>query len=342
MKKLLNVLYLLTSESYLYRQNETIAVKVGGEDKVRIPSHTIESIICMGNSTISTPFIGFCGEKGISLSFVSDYGRFLGRITGPVHGNVLLRKKQFESLSDKQFCSEIVKYILTGKIANSKNMLLRSAREHNDEGQAQTLVKAAEKLSNIALKLRQDDDVALLRGYEGIAANMYYDVFDLMIKVNKDDFYFRGRNRRPPTDNMNAVLSFLYMLLKNDVQSALESLGLDPAAGFLHTLRPGRPSLALDMMEELRAPLCDRLALSLINLKQLQGKDFEETSEGVLMSDKAKKTVISAWQERKKEEIAHPFLNEKISIGLIPFAQSQLLAKVLRGDLDVYPPFIWR
>jgi CRISPR-associated protein Cas1 len=342
LKKLQNTLYLLTPNSYLFCQNETIAVKVGGEEKIRIPAHTIESIICFGNTTISTPFIAFCGERNIGLSFHSDYGKFYGRIYGPVSGNVLLRKKQFINIDNHQFTVDFVRMILYDKLANSKNLLLRSKREHFDENAKAKLGEAAEQIASLAQQLADITQVDSLRGIEGVAASTYFGVFDCMIKTNKEDFRFITRSKRPPENNVNALLSFLYMLLKNDMQSALESVGLDPAAGFLHTLRPGRPSLALDLMEELRAPLCDRLALSLINLNQLKPDDFVQDPSGISLTDKARKMVLNEWQTRKQENITHPFLQEKIPIGLIPFVQAQLLARFFRGDLDQYPPFLWR
>lgn len=342
MKKLQNTLYVLTQNSYLYCQNETIAVKVGGEEKIRIPAHTIESIICFGNTSVSSPFIAFCGERNISLSFLSNYGKFYGRIYGPVSGNVLLRKQQFAKLYDNNFTIDFTKMILYGKFANCKNLLLRSRREQKDEDSKLQLENAIDKITTLAQQLSGIEYIDSLRGIEGVAASTYFSVFDYMIKSNKDVFKFNTRSRRPPKNNVNALLSFLYMLLKNDVQSALEAVGLDTSVGYLHTIRPGRASLALDLMEELRSPICDRLVLSLINLNQIKSEDFIQNSTGIFLTDKARKVVLNAWQMRKKEKITHPFLKEKISIGLIPFAQAQLLARVFRGDLDKYPPFLWR
>ncbi len=342
MKKLQNVLYILTPDSYLFCQNETIAIKIGGIEKVRIPSHTIESIVCFGNTTVSTPFIQFCGQRGIGLTFLSEYGRFYGRVNGPASGNVLLRKKQYELLSEDKYPLQLVSNILLAKLLNSKNLLMRAAREHSQIESADELREASSRITNIAKKISEADNIDSLRGLEGVAANEYFGVFDHMIKANKEDFKFTKRTKHPPEDNINSLISFLYTLLKNDVQSALEAVGIDPAAGFLHTLRPGRPSMALDLMEELRASVCDRLAISLINLKEIKGDDFSVEPSGIKLSDKARKVVINAWQKRKQEEITHPFLEEKIPIGLIPFAQAQLLARNFRGDLDQYPPFIWK
>ena len=340
MKKLGNVLYILTENSYLHCDNGTICVKVGGTEKVRIPAHTIESIICLCNTTVSSPFIGFCGENGISLSFHSDNGRFYGRIYGAVNGNVLLRKKQYQYIDNPESV-DIVRNILSGKFANSRNLLLKSARGTTDD-KADILRKAAYIISEQAELLDKSDDIDNMRGIEGAAASVYFQSFDAMLKNDEEDMQFEKRSRRPPENRVNALLSFTYMLLKNDMQSALESVGLDPAAGYLHTLRPGRPSLALDMMEELRAPLCDRFVISLINLKQIKSKDFNVGEGEYALSDDARKLVIREWQQRKKEIITHPFLKEKIQIGLIPYCQAMLLARYIRGDINGYPPFIWR
>lgn len=341
-KQLLNVLYVLTENSYLYKQGETIGVKVGGEEKVRIPVHTIDSIVCFANTSVSTPLLSFCGEKGVGLAFFSPQGRFYARVEGPVRGNVLLRTKQYEIAGDAERTSKIIWLILNAKIANCKNVLSRIAREHNDLDAATRLRRAVKNMSIIASKLNPGSSEEQLRGYEGMAANIYFGQFDDMIKSNKNAFYFKKRSKRPPRDNMNAILSFLYSLLTNEVRCALEGVGLDPAVGYLHKLRPGRPSLALDFMEELRAPLCDRLALSMVNLKQIKNEDFYHGASSVNMPHETRKKIISTWQKRKKEEILHPFLKEKMQIGLIPHIQALLFARFLRGDIDYYPPFLWR
>lgn len=342
MKQLQNTLYILTQGTYLHCDNQSIAVEVGGTIRTRIPAHTLESICCFGNIVVSTPLIGFCGSNGIGLSFVSETGKFLGRVHGPVSGNVLLRKKQFLATEDPLFSVSIIQSILCGKLVNSRNLLLRSAREQKDTEQAQRLLDAAKQLSEFAPMLEKADSPDNLRGLEGAAATVYFRHFDDMLHAKDSTLRFITRSRRPPLNEVNAVLSFLYMLLKNDMQSALESVGLDPACGFLHTLRPGRPSFALDMMEELRAPLCDRMALSLFNRGQLTAADFSNDSGGYTLEDSARKLLINTWQTRKKETIQHAFLNEKISIGLIPYSQALLMARVIRGDLDCYPPFVWR
>ncbi len=341
MKRLLNVLYILTENSYLSKQGETICVHVGGAEKIRVPVHTLESILCFGDTTVSTPLIAFCGEKSIGLAFYSDQGRFYGRIEGPVRGNVLLRTKQYSATRTEQALLLAKNFVAT-KIANERNVLLRSARDSNNPETVSILKRAAQDIACLSSQLKTAENLDQVRGIEGIAANRYFAVFNHMIKANKEDFTFQKRSKRPPLDRVNSLLSFLYMLLSNDVRSALEGVGLDPAVGFLHALRPGRPSLALDLMEELRAPLCDRLALSLINLKQVQANGFELTPTAVRMTEETRKIIISAWQKRKKEGITHPFLQEKMPIGLIPHIQAQLLARYLRGDLDYYPPFHWK
>lgn len=340
MKQLGNVLYILTENSYLHCENSTICVKIGGVEKTRIPAHTVESIVCLCNMTVSTPFIGFCGENGIALSFHSETGRFYGRIQGAVNGNILLRKQQYQWIGQPE-SAQIVQNILIGKLANSRNVLLKAARSVA-ENAAEQLRTAAQLLAEQSALLEQTDQIDRMRGIEGAAASIYFRVFDAMLKQDAPEMQFERRSRRPPENRFNALLSFVYMLMKNDVQSALESVGIDPAAGYLHTLRPGRPSMALDLMEELRAPLCDRFVLALVNLKQIQPDDFSTDSGEYKLKDSARKLVIKEWQLRKKEIITHPFLKEKIPIGLIPYCQAMLLSRVMRGDLDSYPPFVWR
>lgn len=341
MKKLLNTLYILTPDSYLFVRNETICVRVGGEEKVSVPTISIEAIVCFSQVTVSTPLIGFCGERGIGLVFLSPHGRFLGRVTGPVSGNVLLRKKQYATLDDAGFSADFVRTLLLAKIRNSKAVLMRSARTASDRENAQSLYHAAEKLSSTAALLEDQTNVDSMRGIEGAAATIYFSQFDQMLS-DSCGFHFEARSRRPPRNEVNAVLSFVYTLLSREIQSALEAVGLDPNTGYLHALRPGRPSFALDLLEELRAPLCDRFTLSMFNKRQLSQQDFETDEEAVYLNDRGRRTVLTAWQRRKAEEVQHPFLNEKIQIGIIPFSQAMLFARVLRGDLDCYPPFAWR
>lgn len=341
MKKLLNTLYVLTPESQLFLRNENVCIYVGGQEKLAVPAITIDAIICFGQMNISTPLLLFCGERGISVVFLSRSGAFQGRFYGPVSGNVLLRKKQYESLNDEAFGCQFVRDILLAKIRNSKMVLMRHARTA-DITAAAPLRQAAQQLSDMAKSLSECGTIDSMRGIEGAAASVYFAQFDSLLSANPNGFQFDVRSRRPPRNEVNAVLSFAYTLLTREVQSALEAVGLDPAAGYLHTLRPGRASFALDVLEEIRAPLCDRFVLSIFNRGQLSAQDFESYEEAVYLNDKGRKTVITTWQGRKAEEIIHPFLNEKIPIGMIPYTQAMLFARVLRGDLDQYPPFVWR
>lgn len=339
MKKLLNTLYLLTPNSYLFCRNETIAVKVGGVEKNAVSAKDIEAIVCFGQMTVSTPLLEFCGKRGISVTFLSPQGHYCGRFYGPLSGNVLLRKKQYESINQVEFSNQLVRDILFGKIRNSKMVLLRAARKQS--GDAVSLTQAVNQLSDLAAQLESCDCIDSMRGIEGAAATIYFSRFDTMLH-SPAGFRFESRSRRPPRNEVNAVLSFVYTLLTREISSALETVGLDPAAGYLHTLRPGRPSFALDLIEELRAPLCDRFTLSLFNLGQLGEKDFNSDSEAVFLNDRGRRTVLTSWQKRKMETVQHPFLQEKIPVGMIPYAQAMLFARVIRGDLDRYPPFVWR
>lgn len=343
MKHLLNTLYVTTQGAYLSREGENIVVSVDREEQLRIPIHIIGSIICFGN-ILCTPFLlGLCGEHKVTVAFLSENGRFLGRVQGPVHGNVLLRREQYRRADNAGDSAELARLIVMGKIANCRAVLLRATRDRPDLPAASKLAAAGERLASIIGSLQKPLPLDSIRGAEGIAASEYFKFFDNLITTQKDMFFFRGRSRRPPLDNMNALLSFLYTLLTHDVASALEGVGLDPAVGFLHTDRPGRPSLALDLVEELRPVIADRLALSLVNRRQLDGGDFKVAEAGaVVMNDKARKTILVAYQERKQEELTHPFLQEKIAFGLLPHVQALLLARHLRGDLDCYPPFFWK
>ena len=276
------------------------------------------------------------------MVYLSEYGKFYGRIQGPVSGNVLLRQKQFLTSADPLCAARMASRFLTGKLLNEKNMLMRRARESSDCDEAEELREKASRIAEMSKELCQPAGMESLRGIEGAAATLYFSCFDLMLKAKDPELRFEVRSRRPPQNEVNAVLSFLYMLLKNDIQSALETVGLDPACGYLHVLRPGRPALALDLMEELRAPLCDRLAIALFNKGQLRQKDFTGALGEYRLTEPARRTVLNAWQSRKREKIMHPFLKEQLEIGLIPFVQAQMLGHCLRGDLDDYPPFVWR
>ncbi len=325
------------------RDGENVVVKVENKERFRIPVHNIEGIVSMGFMGASPNLMSLCAERKVALSFISPGGRFLGRVTGPVSGNVLLRRKQYRVADDIKICLQISKIFIAGKISNSKTVLKRAVRDHP---QNINLPALEEAISKLTFKQKQVLDAVSqneLRGYEGESAMTYFSVFDQLILHQKDDFKMEGRNRRPPTDNVNALLSFSYTLLMHEVRAAIESVGLDPCVGFLHVDRPGRQSLALDMMEEFRPFLADRLVLSLINRKQISNKGFvRQPTGGIVMDDDTRKEVITAWQKRKQEEIIHPFLEEKVPIGLLPYCQALLMARYLRGDLDSYPVFINR
>ena len=287
--------------------------------------------------------MALCAEHGVSLSFLTESGRFLARVQGPTSGNVLLRRKQYRLTDDPTAAAAIARAVVLAKISNCRNVILRAAREHSNSESVGVLERAALRLRRITEDLVPDCDLDRIRGHEGDAAHNYFEVFDHLVLSAKEHFFFRGRSRRPPLDNLNALLSFVYTLLTHDVAAALESVGLDPAVGYLHRERPGRPSLALDLVEEFRPPLADRLVLSLVNRQQIDGTGFRRLESGaVIMDDETRKTVIAAWQKRKQEEIVHPFLDERIPLGLVPYVQATLLARHIRGDLDGYPCFFWK
>ena len=343
MKKHLNTLFVTTQGAYLAKEGETVVVKVEKEIRLRVPIHTIGGIVCFGNIMCSPFLMGFCAERDVAISFLTERGRFLARVQGPVSGNVLLRREQYRRADDMNVSAEMAKAVLTGKLANCRTVLQRAMRDHSDKLNAEEVSEASQRISGSLQSLQSDLSLNVLRGIEGEAAHTYFSVFDHLITSQKEDFFFRGRNRRPPLDHVNCLLSFLYTLVLHDVRSALESVGLDPAVGFLHRDRPGRPGLALDMMEEFRPFLADRLTLSLINLNQVQKKGFKQMESGaVLMDDDTRKAVLVAYQKRKQDEILHPFLEEKVTIGLLFHMQALLLARCLRGDLDGYPTFVWK
>lgn len=343
MKHLLNTLYVTSQGAYLAREGETVVVKLEGRERLRVPMHTLGSIVCLGQVGASPALMGLCGERGVSLSFLSENGRFLARVQGPVAGNVLLRREQYRRADQESASAALAQAVVAGKIMNARNVLLRAARQEADENAATALSQAAREMAGRLRDLQAGPSLEAVRGAEGEAARIYFGIFDHLIRAQKEDFFFRSRSRRPPLDNINALLSFVYTLLMHDVASALEGVGLDPAVGFLHRDRPGRKSLALDLMEELRPVLADRLVLSLVNRQQVRADGFTTTaSGGVFMNDATRKTVLVAYQERKREELTHHFLGEKLELGLVPHVQALLLARHLRGDLDAYPPFVWR
>lgn len=342
MKHLANVLYVLTPVAYISLDGENVVVKKDEETSTRLPLHNIENIVCFNWQGVSPALMGACAERNIGLCFLTPGGRFQARVTGRVKGNVLLRKKQYEVSEKDEASVPIAASFLLGKVANCRRVIERAVRDHAMLVDVQALGQASATLKGILTVIPECKTVGDLMGFEGSAAKIYFSVFDQLILQQREDFKFEERSRRPPLDNMNSLLSFLYVLLTNEVASALEAVGLDPFVGFLHQARPGRPSLALDLMEEMRPVFADRLALSLVNRKQITGKGFtRKESGGILMDDDTRKAVLNAWQERKKEEILHPYLKERIPFGLIPHVQAMLLARHLRGDLDAYPPFFW-
>lgn len=343
MRKLLNTLYVTTQGAYLAQEGETVVVRVERSDRLRVPIHQLEGIICFGQVSASPFLLGLCGERGVAVSFLSERGRFLARVQGPAQGNVLLRREQYRRADNPDAATGLARGFLAAKLVNCRQVLMRAAREGSEAQRVASLKSAAQEIAWRLEELSQPQSLETLRGLEGEAAKAYFAAFDHLVTAQKDDFFFRQRSRRPPLDNLNALLSFLYSLLAHDIASALEGVGLDPAVGFLHRDRPGRPSLALDLMEEFRPLLADRLALSLVNRQQVRGKGFRTTESGaVMMDDDTRKAVLLAYQKRKQEEVQHPFLGEKASWGLLPHLQAMLLVRHLRGDLEAYPPYFWR
>jgi CRISPR-associated protein Cas1 len=344
LKKLLNTLYVTTEGASLRKDGENLVAEVESAERSRVPLHMLGSLVVFGAVYISPALTTACAAAGITIVLLDRFGRFQARIEGPVTGNVLLRRAQYRASDSPE---EIVRSLLLGKVSNQRAVLMRALRDYGEELSEDARTRISEVVGRLANILRRISLSALtldtMRGAEGEAGNLYFSVFDSLIRSEYAELRFRGRSRRPPLDPVNALLSFLYTLLTHDCRSAAEGVGLDPAVGFLHRDRPGRPSLALDLMEELRPVIADRLALSLINRRQLSPKDFETRDGGaVWLTDEGRKTVIAAWQDRKKEERRHPFLEENAPLGLVAYLQAQLLARHLRGDLDAYPPWLWK
>lgn len=343
MKKLLNTLYVTTQGAYLAKEGECVAVRVDNAVKLRVPVHTLGGVVCFGQVSCSPFLMGFAAERGLGFSFLTEHGRFLARVQGPISGNVLLRREQYRRADSPETSAELARSIISAKIINSRRVLLRMLRDHGDNVDTTALENEAAHLKDCLQRLQQPMALEVARGIEGEAANGYFSVFDHLILPKGPEFRFTKRSRRPPMDRINCLLSFIYTLLAHDVRSALECVGLDSEVGFLHRDRPGRHGLALDVMEEFRASIGDRLALSLVNLGQIKKADFQILENGaVRMTDAARKTLLVAYQKRKQDTIVHPFLNEKISLGLVFHMQAMLMARWLRGDLDGYPPFVWR
>lgn len=339
MKKHLNTLYITSDDAYVRKERETFVVEVNNEKVFQAPIHSIENIVCFGFKPLTPQLMAFCAENNVGVSYLLENGKFLARVQGAQQGNVLLRRAQYAIADNETESLKIARPIIAAKVANFRNLLMRHQRNHPDDS-PDSLASSASLLGNRLIDIQKSETLDGLRGYEGECASVYFGVLSALITSQRDDFTFTQRSKRPPLDPPNALLSFLYAILANDVRSALETTGLDPQVGFLHQMRPGRPSLALDLMEEFRAYLGDRVMLNLINLRQVERKDFEIRESGeVRMSDDARKTLLTAYQKRKQEEVTHPFLGEKMTVGLLPHIQAQLLARYIRGDISEYPPF---
>lgn len=338
MRKLLNTLYITTPDAYLSKDGMNVVVSVKSQEIFRIPIINIEGIVSFGYMGASPGLMKLCTDNNVSLTFLSPNGRFICRIQGQTKGNVLLRKKQYKLSEQEDWALHVAQIMIAGKIQNQRSVLRRFIRDY---GNNQQVEEAANALDNFKRNTRLSTDKLSLMGIEGMAANKYFEVFPSLLTQQIDQFPFGGRSRRPPKDAVNAMLSLAYTLLTNDITAALETVGLDPYVGFLHTLRPGRASLALDMAEELRAYMGDRFVLSLINRRQISPSDFfYQGEQGVTLTDDGRRTFLTAWQTRKKETIIHPYLNEKIPVGLIPHTQAMLIARFIRGEVDDYPVFL--
>lgn len=343
MRQLLNVLFITKLEVYIGLNGENITVKEDDMIIGRYPLHNLEGIVCFSNMGMSPALMEKCVEQNISICFLTPTGRFRARVTGETRGNVLLRKKQYRIADKEEESLKIARNFILGKVYNEKWQLERYIRQYSLRVPLEEMENASSRLSSYMREIEVCNNLDQLRGYEGTAQVSYFSVFDHMILNQKEEFYFHGRNKRSPEDRVNSLLSFAYTLLANDIAAALETVGLDSYVGFMHQDRPGRASLANDLIEELRTPIADRFVLSLINRKQLQADDFEiNDNNSVYIKDSARRIFISEWQKNKQEELTHPYLNEKMSWGLIPYSQALLLARYLRGDIDQYPPFFWK
>ncbi len=346
MKKLLNTLYVTSDGAWVRKDGQNVVVEVDGKERGRAPAHLLGQIVCFGQVAVSPAVMSFCAECGISITYLSVYGRFLARVEGPQSGNVLLRRAQHRQTLNDTLALSVARAMVSAKAANQRSVIRRYLRDYGSSMQAEALnclETVQQRLADMARLALAAEDMEKLRGYEGDAANAYFGIFDHLIRNREPAFRFTGRSRRPPLSAVNAVLSFLYVLLAQDCRAAAETVGLDPQMGFLHRDRPGRMSLALDLMEEFRAPVADRLCLSLVNRRQLSPSDFRTEETGaVLLDEDGRTTVLKAYQERKRDVLRHAFLDENISLGLMPQIQAQLLARHLRGDLDGYPSYFWR
>ncbi len=343
MKQILNTLYVQTQGSYLRLDHETLKLEIEKEVKFQIPLHHLGGVVSFGNVLLSPFLIHKCAEDGRSIVWLTEYGRFKGRLAGSTTGNVLLRRSQHEAVNDLEKSLAIARLMIAGKLQNARNVVMRASREATDSADQAALTKTATVHAEGILTAKTATQLDQLRGTEGYSAKAYFGSFSAMIRQQREVFEFTERSKHPPRDPINALLSFVYTLLTNECVSACESVGLDPQMGFLHALRPGKPALALDLMEELRAPLADRLVLTLINRGQIQADDFTERPGGAIyLAEAGRKTVLAAYQKRKQEEVTHPIVGSKVPLGLIPHVQARLLARHLRGDLPFYQPFVLR
>jgi CRISPR-associated protein Cas1 len=343
MRKLMNILYVTSPDAYLSLDGENAVVLVEEKEKIRVPLHNLEGIVSFGYTGASPAFMGQCAKRNIALSFLTQNGRFLARVIGESKGNVVLRREQYRIADQADRRLEIAKNCIIGKVYNSRSVINRATRDHEERIDVERFQLVSRQLKESLQLIRQAQSLEELRGYEGESASRYFSVMDGLILQQKSDFYFHNRNKRPPLDNLNAMLSFVYTLLAHDVAAALETVGLDSYVGFLHTDRPGRVSLALDMMEELRSVFADRFVISLVNKRIINGNGFEKQENGaIIMKDETKREILRNWQERKQDKIKHPFLEETMEWGLVPYTQAMLLARFIRGDMDGYPPFLWK
>jgi len=343
MKKLLNTVYVNSPDRYLSLDGENLVISENGTEIGRVPLHNVERIMTFGYTGASPALMGKCAESGIELVFMKPSGHFLARVEGSVKGNVLLRREQYRIADSPERSLSIARHMIAAKLYNAGWSLERTIRDHGMRVDTEKLRKKSVFLREACKKAASAKDVDALRGIEGESASVYFSVFDDMILQQKEDFFFRTRSKRPPVDNVNALLSFSYSLATGMCASALEAVGLDPYVGFMHTDRPGRKSLALDLVEEFRTLMCDRFILSAINKRLITKEDLIQREDGaVVLTEEGRKNFIGAWQKRKYDEIKHPFLNEKVEWGMLPYVQAMLLSRYIRGDLDCYPPFMWK
>lgn len=343
MQRFLNTLYITTQKTYLKKRGETVAVVNNNETVATIPLINLDSIVCFGNVLVSPFLLGAAFEHDITISYLTESGRFLARVQGPVSGNVLLRKAQYRFSDDVNKSAEIARFFILGKIANQRAVLQRAVRDHKDIINSSKIEEVIEALRRNIVRVEKENNLEILRGVEGESAEQYFSVFNELILSQKDSFIFTGRNRRPPLDKVNALLSYVYTLLYHDMISACEVVGLDPAVGFLHKDRPGRCSLALDMMEEFRPIIADRIVLNLINRQEITSTNFETTASGaVIMDEEARKKVIESYQTKKSGVLSHPFLDKKMYLGILLQVQARLFARYIRGDLDGYPFYLYK